>query len=69
MHFESNWIDKNGPVLWPPSSLDLTRCNFFLWGQVYATPGNSVDKLTAPVNAVAETILQNLKTMSERIHI
>jgi hypothetical protein len=28
------WIDRSGPIAWPPRSPDLTPLDFFLWGYV-----------------------------------
>jgi len=32
--FGQNWIGRNGPVLWPPRSPDLTIADFYLWGRL-----------------------------------
>lgn len=41
-NFPDNWIGRNGPILWPPRSPDLTPLDYFLWGcikeVVYRTP-------------------------------
>ena len=40
--FPNLWIRRDGPICWPPRSLDQTLLNFFLWGyvkdRVFATP-------------------------------
>lgn len=30
--FPNRWIGRNGPILWPPRSPDMTPLDFFLWG-------------------------------------
>ena len=30
--FPGRWLGRRGPHEWPARSLDLTPCNFFLWG-------------------------------------
>jgi hypothetical protein len=41
-HYRHRWIGRGGPVAWTPRSLNLTPCNFYLWGYlkdiVYSTP-------------------------------
>ncbi|GFX38244.1 uncharacterized protein TNCV_3838401 [Trichonephila clavipes] len=32
--FPGRWIGRQGPVLWPPRSPDLTPLDFFLWGHL-----------------------------------
>lgn len=32
--FGQNWIGRNGPVIWPPRSPDLTMADFYLWGRL-----------------------------------
>ena len=34
--YSNCWIGWGGPVAWPPSSLDLTPMDFFLWGHIKA---------------------------------
>jgi hypothetical protein len=57
-NLENRGIGRNGPVLWPTRSTDLSPCDFFLWGHlkqiVYETPVNSVEELS--VNNAAESI-------------
>ena len=31
-HFPECWMGRRGPHEWPPRSLDLTQCDFYLWG-------------------------------------
>ncbi|ENN72037.1 hypothetical protein YQE_11325, partial [Dendroctonus ponderosae] len=35
--FPGAWIGRNGPILWPPRSPDLSPLDFFLWGTVKNT--------------------------------
>ena len=30
--FSDRWIGRDGPILWPPRSTDITPLDFFLWG-------------------------------------
>jgi hypothetical protein len=32
--FPDNWIGRNGPILWPPRSQDLTVLDFFFRGYI-----------------------------------
>lgn len=32
--FGHRWMGRNGPVLWPPRSPDLTIADFYLWGRL-----------------------------------
>jgi hypothetical protein len=32
--YGNNWIDRNGPVTWPPRSSDLNRLDFYFWGHI-----------------------------------
>lgn len=32
--YPNRWIGRNGPILWPPRSPDLTPMDYFLWGHV-----------------------------------
>jgi hypothetical protein len=32
--FHDRWIGHDGPILWPPQSLDITPLDFLLWGFV-----------------------------------
>ena len=32
--FDKKWIGRDGPVVWPPRSPDLTSPDYFLWGFV-----------------------------------
>ena len=45
----NNWIERGGPVDWPPRSPDLTPSDFFLWGhiksKVYDAPIYTIEEL------------------------
>ncbi|KAJ8963159.1 hypothetical protein NQ318_018624 [Aromia moschata] len=32
--FNEHWIGRDGPILWPPRSPDLTILDFYLWGRL-----------------------------------
>ena len=34
LQFPKAWIDRRGPVEWPPRSADLSPLNFYLWGHL-----------------------------------
>ncbi|MGH9701418.1 MAG: hypothetical protein ACRD52_18410 [Candidatus Acidiferrales bacterium] len=34
LKFRQKWIGRNGPVLWPPRSPDITLADMFLWGRL-----------------------------------
>lgn len=60
MHFPGRWVGRDGPILWPPRSPDLTPLDFFLWGYVkdivYKTPVTSLDELKLRIVAAIETV-------------
>ena len=35
--FPDRWIERDGPIPWPPRSPDITPLDFFLWGYVKDT--------------------------------
>jgi hypothetical protein len=65
-NFPRRWIGRNGPVLWPPRSPDLTPLDFFFWGhmksQVYdlRPSPESREELLSRINAVIETVTQEM---------
>lgn len=61
LQFGQKWIGRNGPVLWPPRSPDLTLADMFLWGRLkqltYANPlPNDVDVLKQRITEAVEAI-------------
>ena len=32
--FPDRWMGRNGPILWPARSPDLTPLDYFLWGHI-----------------------------------
>lgn len=61
LKFGQKWIGRNGPVLWPPRSPDLTLADMYLWGRikqlVYANPlPNDEDILKQRIIQAVEAI-------------
>lgn len=58
--FPNRWIGRNGPVLWPPRSPDLTPLDFFFWGHikavVYRTPVENEQDLRNRIQNAAQMI-------------
>lgn len=58
--YPDRWIGRNGPVLWPPRSPDLTPCDYFLWGCmkqiVYSEAINTQEQLTHRIEMAAQQI-------------
>lgn len=48
-HFPERWLGRDGPILWPPRSPDLTPMDFSVWGIIkdrcYATRPKDHDEL------------------------
>jgi hypothetical protein len=59
-HYPRRWIGRNGSVVWPPRSPDLTPADFYLWGHlksiVYAKRCNPRDELWNAIEAAVTTI-------------
>ncbi len=56
--FPGRWIGRDGPILWPRRSPDITPLDFFLWGyvkeHVYKTPVPDMATLKERIkNAIA----------------
>jgi hypothetical protein len=51
--FGNHIISRNGDIPWPPTSPDLTVCDFFLWGylkiKVFSHRPRSIDELKARI--------------------
>jgi hypothetical protein len=60
--YKDRWIERGGPVAWPPRSPDLTPMEFFLCGQIknsiFTSPVDSEDDLIARIVKAASTITQ-----------
>ncbi|GBM45707.1 hypothetical protein AVEN_14150-1 [Araneus ventricosus] len=58
--FPTRWIERGGPVAWPPRSPDLNPLDFFFWEHmkslVYETPVNSAEDLVARIVVAADKI-------------
>lgn len=58
LHYQDRWIGRNGQVLWPPRSPDLTRGLYLrdcLKGTVYLTTVNTRNELWPLIRAAATT--------------
>jgi hypothetical protein len=55
MHFTGRWFGRDGPILWPPRSPDITPLDFFLW-ECCMTPVTSLDESKIRIFAAIETI-------------
>ncbi|EZA51170.1 hypothetical protein X777_10301, partial [Ooceraea biroi] len=73
--FSNRWIDRNGPILWPPRSPDLI---FFLWSFikncVYARPATTKDDMknrirTVCYNISREVILRTIDSFKMRVNL
>lgn len=51
--FPGRWIGRSGPVEWGPRSPDLTRLDYFLWGELkrllYKREFNTVPELSQKI--------------------
>ncbi len=58
----NQWIGRGGPILWPSRSLDLTLCDYFLWGyikgKVYKDPPQSMNELKNKRREASDSISQ-----------
>ncbi|KAJ8936849.1 hypothetical protein NQ318_000586, partial [Aromia moschata] len=65
--FNEHWIGRDGPILWPPKSPDLTILNFNLWGHikqiVYREPlENDEEQLKTRIqNAVKSLSIEEIR--------
>ena len=63
LKFGQKWIGRNGPVLWPPRSSDLTLADMYLWGRLkqltYANP------LPNDENILKQRITQAIGSLEE----
>ncbi|KAJ8959621.1 hypothetical protein NQ318_021807 [Aromia moschata] len=62
-----HWIGRDGPILWPPRSPDLTILDFYLWGRlkqiVYREPlENDEEQLKTRIqNAVKSLSMEEIR--------
>ena len=76
-NFGEEWIGRNGPVIWPPRSPDLTKLDFFLWGftkdTVYKdSPTTAIDmeqRIRNAFNQITPQMLQEVNRSQERINL
>lgn len=58
--FPGKWIGRNGAIVWPPRSPDITPLDFFLWGYlkglVYVTPPTDLDDLKDKIRQACRTV-------------
>ncbi|KAJ8935835.1 hypothetical protein NQ318_019894, partial [Aromia moschata] len=65
--FNEHWIGRDGPILWPPRSPDLTILDFYLWGRlkqiVYREPlENDEEQLKTRIqNAVKSLSIEEIR--------
>ncbi|KAJ8942840.1 hypothetical protein NQ318_022855 [Aromia moschata] len=65
--FNEHWIGRDGPILWPPRSPDLTILDFYLWGHlkqiVYREPlENDEEQLKTRIqNAVKSLSIEEIR--------
>ncbi|KAJ8942415.1 hypothetical protein NQ318_014462 [Aromia moschata] len=65
--FNEHWIGRDGPILWPPRSPDLTILYFYLWGRlkqiVYREPlENDEEQLKTRIqNAVKSLSIEEIR--------
>lgn len=62
--YPNRWIGRNGPILWPPRSPDLTPLDFYLWGylkgEVYEVEINTREQLIERIENACAKIRDNL---------
>jgi len=68
INFPNRWIGRNGPILWPPRSPDLTPLDFYLWGRlkdiVYSTAIRSREHLIERLNEAVTTVRAEMLTIN-----
>ncbi|KAJ8949886.1 hypothetical protein NQ318_010520 [Aromia moschata] len=71
--FNEHWIGRDGPVLWPPRSPDLTILDFYLWGRlkqiIYREPlENDEEQLKTRIqNAVKSLSIEEIRNILVRV--
>ena len=72
--FPNSWVGRDGPILWPVRSPDLSPCDFFLWGllksRLYVSkPVDSASvcrKIEEEVRAISVDMLERASDSMER---
>ncbi|CAH2090775.1 unnamed protein product [Euphydryas editha] len=63
--FHNRWIGRNGPILWPARSPDLTPIDFYVWGRmkeiIYEVEIVDLEHLTARINQAAEVLRREMR--------
>ena len=58
--FPDRWIGRDGPIMWPARSPDITPLDFFLWGylktKVFRTPVGSVEELKVGIQDAVDSV-------------
>lgn len=73
--FGDNWIGRNGPVLWPPRSPDLTISDFYMWGrlkQIFYKENlpNNVEILKNRIrDAIASLTIQEIRNSYKELRL
>lgn len=64
--YPRRWIRRNGPIVWPPRSPDMTPLDFYLWGAmkalVYEVEIETREQLIERINEAAIAIRHNMRT-------
>lgn len=65
-NYPGRWIGRNGPILWPARSPDLTPLDFYVWGylktEVYSVKIDTIEQLRERILSASSKIRQNLVT-------
>lgn len=68
--FPDSWIGRNGPILWPPRSPDMSPLDFFFWGHLksklytsrrHPTLQSLKDRIREICFSITPDILQNVR--------
>lgn len=58
--YRGRWIGRNGPILWPPRSPDITPLDFFLWGYlkdiVYTIEPRNLEDLKNRIRRACQSV-------------
>jgi hypothetical protein len=62
--FPDRWIGRRGPFEWPARSLDLTPCDFFLWGYlkdiVFQKPTTKIMELKESIEEACKQVTEEM---------